>query len=103
VQALDYSIHAIASQLSSRPRQRYASRRQHRPAGSDQSRPSSCSRRVSDGRRSPLARSVDGADQSSSRQLSRTVDSAPVRLRGREEPTSWPCNTTSCHASRSRF
>ena len=65
-----------------------------RRAGRDQSRAPHGPHHPSDGQRSPHIDRADGLDQDSSRQLSRTVGSAPARRRGRGDVPPSPAVST---------
>ena len=83
MQAVGNSTELIAGHPSRRLRHRNHARQLRRPAGRDQSRASSGPRHALAGYPFLPADRADGADGYSSRQLSRTEDSAPARLRGR--------------------
>ena len=83
MQVIDNSTDIIAGHFSRRLCNRSAGRPRGRRAGRDQSKPSSGRRHACDGETPPPAYRADGAREPSSGQLSRTLDSAPARLRGR--------------------
>jgi hypothetical protein len=94
MQAVGNSTELIAGHTSRRLRHQNPARQLHRPAGRDQSRASSGPRYALGSHPSLPADRADGADVSSSRQLSRTEDSAPARLRGRGDVPPGPAAHT---------
>jgi len=83
MQVIDNSTDVIAGHFSRRLCSRSAGRLRGRQASRNLCRASSGRRRAFDGDTSSPAQRVDGTGAPSSRQLSRTLDSAPAKLRGR--------------------
>ena len=83
MQVIDNSTDVIAGHFFRRLCSRSAGRLRGRQASRNQCRASSGRRWAFDGETSSPAHRADGTGAPSSRQLSRTLDSAPARLRGR--------------------